>query len=171
MPQTATTKVLRPAWENAWAALKGWRQWSEPIQTFADTDEDVRRFINEAATLSRVPMIFASWDSSEPRWWVYSEQEWKVPLRINVYVHRDRHGLSMDLIEDAIDAVFRFEAPNSLPAAPVPLIRSQTCRDPEILQFQTGLSLDAGEGGKHKLLQSWVVVRLTLRKDPKLRGT
>lgn len=171
MAQTATTKVLRPAWENAWAALKGWKQWSEAIQTFAESDEDVRRFINDAASLSRVPMLFASWDSSEPRWWVYSEQEWKVPLRINVYVPRDRHTLSMDLIEDAIDAVFRFESPSSTSAAPVPLIRSKTCRDPEIMQFQTGLALDAGAEGKHPLLQSWVVVRLTLRKDPKLRGT
>lgn len=171
MAQTATTKVLRPAWDAAWAALKGWEQWSEKIQTFAESDDDYRRFINDGASLSRVPMVFASWDQSEPRWWVHSQQEWKVPLRINAYVQRDRHGLSMDIIEDAIDAVFRFEAPGSTAAAPLPLIRTKTCREPEIMQFQTGLSLDAGAEGNHKLLLSWVVIRLTLQKDPKIRGT
>lgn len=170
MNQTSTTKMIRPAWEAVWAALKGWQRWTEKIQTFAETDEDVRRFINDAASLSRVPLLFAGWDSTEPAWWVHSQQEWKVPLRISIFVPRDRHSLSMDLIEDAIDAVFRFEAAGSTAAAPVPLVKKETCRDPEIMQFQTGLAIDAGENGQHKLLQSFLVVRLSLRKDPKLRA-
>ena len=70
MAQTATAKVLRPAWENAWAALKGWKQWSEPIQTFADTDEDVRRFevtlrlVDHSAPTKRAPeMQYADGDT------------------------------------------------------------------------------------------------------------
>lgn len=171
MTQSSTSKVIKPAWESVWNALQGWKLWTEKIQSFIATDDDVKNFIRSEASLSRVPMVTAAWDASTPSWWVYSQQKWEAPLRISVYVPRDRHSLSMDLIEDAIDAVYRFEAPNSTAAAPVPLVKSLLCRDPELLQFQTGLPVDAGAEGQHKLLHSFVVVRLTLRKDPKIRGT
>lgn len=165
----SSTKVIQPAWDAVWTALKGWSCWKEPVRSFVESDEDVRRFIQTEANLSRVPMVTAQWDASTPSWWVYSEQKWEAPLRISVYVPRDRHTLSMDMIEDAMDAVYRFESPKSTAAAPVPLVKSLLCRDPELMQFQTGIPVDSGENGQHRLLQSYVVIRLTLRKDPKIR--
>lgn len=171
MVQTATTKVIGPAYGAVWAALKGWRQWTAPIVTYCDTDEARKRFLQMDANLSRCPMIAAQWDATEPKWWVYSQQEWLCPLRVSVFVQSDRNELSMALVEDVIDAVFRFEAASSTAAGPLPLVRSLTCRDPEILQFTAGQFIEVGQDGQHKLLQSDVVIRLSLRKDPKLRAS
>lgn len=171
MVQTSTTKVVGPAYEAVWTALKGWKQWTAPIATFADSDEARKRFLQLDANVSRCPMLAAQWDNTEPRWWVYSQQEWLCPLRVSVFVPQDRNRLSMDLVEDIIDALFRYEAPQSTSAGPLSLVRNVTCRDPEILQFQSGIYVEVGQEGQHKLLQSDVVVRLSLKKDPKLRAS
>jgi hypothetical protein len=171
MTQTSTTKVIAPAWDAVWRALKGWSLWKSRINTFCDTDEAVKDFIRQDASVARCPMVAAQWDATDPTWWVQSQQEWKCPLRISIYVQRDRFSLGMDLIEDAIDAIFRFESDESTEAAPVPLIKKLTCRDPEVLQFTPCVPIEVGENSQHKLLISTVVVRLSLRKDPKIRGT
>lgn len=170
MAQTSTEKKIRPAYDAVMTALKGWSLWSEKIQTFVMNDAERKQFLQIGANISRCPMIAAAWDATNPTWWVYSQQEWLCPLRLSIYVPYDRHSLAMDLIDDAIDAVFRFEAPNSTAAGPVPLIKQATCRDPEIMQFQAGLYVELGEEQQHKLLMSEVVIRLSLRKDLKLRG-
>lgn len=171
MSQTSTAKVIGPAWDVVFTALKGWTQWTERIATFADSDEDRKRFLTLDANISRCPLITAAWDDTQPRWWVFSQQEWLCPLRVEIYVPHDRNRLAMNLIEDVIDAVFRFEAPGSTAAAPVPLVKKTLCRDPIIQQFQSGTFAEVGEGGNHKLLMSSVVFQLSLRKDPKIRGS
>lgn len=170
MTQTATEKKIAPAWDAAFACLKGWQPWTSKIVSFVETDEDRKRFLKTEPNLSRLPMVSASWDVTNPRWWVYSEQEWKCPFRVEIYVPSDRNRLAMDLAEDVIDAVYRFEAPQSTNAGPVPLLKSLLCRDPEVVEFQPGTFVEAGEGGMHKLLMSHVVFSLTVRKDPKLRA-
>lgn len=170
MAQTATEKKLSPTWDAAFACLKEWKQWTSQIVSFVESDEDRKRFLTLDPNVSRLPMVSASWDATNPRWWVYSESEWKCPLRIEIYVPHDRNRLAMDLTEDAIDAIYRYESPQSTTAAPVPLMKSLLCRDPEVIEFQPGEYVEAGEAGKHKLLMSHVVVSLTVRKDPKLRA-
>lgn len=164
-----TPYVLSEAFDASFAAMKGWQRWKEPIQTFVESDDDRKRFLQLDANLSRCPMIVAAWDTTEPRWWVYSQQEWKCPLRVSIYVARERNRLSMDLLVDVVMAFFRYEHPQSTPSAPVSLIRRMTCDDPSILQFQPGIHIDAGADGQHKLLMSEVVIGLSLKIDPKLR--
>lgn len=171
MSQTATNKKIGPIWDDVFTAMKGWQRWTEKIVTFVETDEDRKRLLQIDPNLSRLPLITAEWDVTNPRWWVFSQQEWLCPLRIEAYVPADRNRLSMDLVEDIIDAIFRYEAPGSTAAAPVPLIKKQTCRDPVIQQFQCGTYVELGADQKHKMLQSSVVFQLSLKKDPKIRGT
>lgn len=168
---SATAKALTPVREKLWTALKGWNQYTEKIHWFAESDAEVRYFLQNDASLSRCPIITARWREFNPEWWVFSQQEWRVAIEVSVWVPDDRQTLSQDLIEDVIDAVFRHEAPGTTAAAPLPTLKSYLCRDPEILVVAPSIPVEAGIDGKHKLLQSYVVFGLTVRKDPKLRAT
>lgn len=166
MAATSTTKLLKPARQAVWKALREWPRWTEKIQTTYETDDDVRRFLQQEANLSRCPAMSALWRTTNPEWWVHSQQEWKCPLEISIWVPVDRLSLSEDLLEDAIDAVFRAEAQQSVAGGRVFVVQAECGSHPQILAMEIGVPIQAGENGQHRLLQSSVVLQLPLKKRP-----
>lgn len=168
----ASTKVIRPAWEAAWECLRGWSAWTQKIQTFVAEDDPIHHFNQTGASASDMPLVSAAWDQSEPRWWVYSHQLWELPLRVSVFVPSDRWSLGMDLVEDAVDALFRFEASGSTAAAPVPLLKKLSGGpEPKIVLIQPNIVVPIGDNGAVTVLRSDAVVQIVMKKDPKIRGS
>lgn len=169
---TSTTKVLRNAREAVQTALTQWQGWTEKPRTIIKSDDDVRYFFQQEANVSRCPILNVSWAAFDPRWWVFTQQEWRAPLTIELYVPMDRRALSEDMIEDVIDAVYRFEDQSSSNAVPVPYVRKAVggCEF-SIAQIEIAQPIETGEEQKHKMLRSAVTIQFVLRKDPKLRAS
>ena len=166
MAATSTTKLLTAARQAVWQALREWPLWTAKIQTTYESDDEVRRFLQQEANVSRCPAMSALWRTTNPEWWVHSQQEWKCPLEISIWVSEDRLSLSEDLIEDAIDAVFRAEHSTSVAGGRVFVVQQVCGNHPQILAMEVGVPITAGEDGKHRLLQSSVVFQLPLKKRP-----
>lgn len=167
-----STKVFAPARAAVHYALKHWDQWTEQPNWFVDTDDEVRFLLQQDANKSRTPIVSTRWRETNPEWWVFSAQEWRAPIEISVHVNENRHKLAEDLIEDAIDAVYRFEDQTSTPAVPVPYVRKAIggC-EIEILSVAPAVPIQVGIEARHRLLLSTAVLSLRLKKDPLLRRT
>lgn len=166
MAASSTPKLLKSARQAVWKALREWPLWTAKIQTPYETDDEVRRFIQQDANVSRCPAMSVLWRTTNPEWWVHSQQEWKCPLEVSIWVPSDSLSLSEDLIEDAIDAVFRAETQASVAGGRVFVVQSECGNHPQILSMDFGVPVQAGENGQHRLLQSSVVFHLPLKKRP-----
>lgn len=175
MPNTSTTKILRPARQAVFYALRRWDRWTSQINTFVESDDDVKRFLQVEPNVSRCPMVSAAWATFDPSWWVFTMQRWQAPLEIAVWVPEDRASLAEDLIEDAIDAVYRFPHQSSSNAAPVShvakVIAESGGKATMILAVNPGTPVAVGEEQKHRMIRSSVVIRFELQKDPMLRAS
>lgn len=166
MAASSTTKVLEPARNAVWTALRNWPNWTAKIQTICDTDARVREFIRQEASVARCPMLSVLWRQTNPEWWVHSQQNWKVPLELSIWVTDDQQSLSENLLEDAIDAVFRHETNASVAQGREFTVKKEVGVHPVILAMEIGVPIQAGVEGKHRLLQSLAVFQLEVKKNP-----
>lgn len=172
MAASSTTKVLRPAREAVMYALKNWQHWTVKPNVY-DSDELMQWLSKAEPQLSRMPVVSARWREYTPEWWVFNAQQWRAPLEVSIWVPRDRHSLAEDLVEDAIDAVFRYESESSTDANPVSYVLTEKLDgcNAEIVSISPAVPAELGEGGLHQAWLSTVVFSLRVNKSPRLRGT
>lgn len=172
----STTKLLRPSRLAIIECLKAWDSWTSPIATFATEDAEVQRFFNDEPQTSRCPYVAVTRAPYQPTWLNHLMQRWPGIVFISIWVPTSAMSLSEDLLEDAVDAVFRTPAPGSSSAAPLALLQKRLADiggvfPPNIVNMEAGQPEEKGEGGRHKLLRSSVALDIKLQKDPMLRAT
>lgn len=173
---SSTTKILRPSRLAVLECLKAWDSWTTPIVTFAAEDAEVQRYLNDGPQTSRCPYLAVTRLPYQPAWLNHLMQRWPGIVFISIWVPTSAMTLSEDLLEDAVDAVFRHPAPGSSSAAPLALLQKRLADiggvfPPTIVQMEAGQPEQTGANQQHKLIRSSVALDLKLQKDPMLRAT
>lgn len=172
----ATNKLLRPARLAVLECLQNWDGWTQPIKTFASDDHEVKQFLTQEPQTSRCPFLAVTWLSYSPLWQTHLMQRWPSVVFVSIWVPVGYMTLAEDLVEDAVDAVFRSPAPGSSSAAPLPLLRKRLGDiggnfPPDIVQMEVAVAEEKGLQQQHKLLRSSIAFNLKLQKDPLLRAS
>lgn len=158
---------LTDARQAMWQAIRNWPATRSAFKRQFDFDSESAAVVSPKPSPSDFPLISIFPTSVDPRWWVYSAQEWTYALKVEIWVKDWILTPAEQLVRAVVAAVFR-SSTNPNDANVAPYVEAQIGRLPVFgpLSFERTFVEQDGDDEPIKAILAELTFLLKIERNP-----